>query len=290
MPTAIQGAIQSMCTDAVGQAVRALSEKYSFDLNEAMRELNLDKFEIKATTNASRKKKTETTDKPKTKRGTTGYLLYTGNLRKKVTDEMAQHLADGEKLKPSQVVTELAGRWKALSDDEKAEWNEKANVKNATESDGESVAPSSDDEAVKETKKVEKKVTKKATESDGESVAPSSDDEAVKETKKVEKKVTKKVEKKETKKVEKKETNNASDANTTTAPANKKHSGYIMFCNSIRAEVKAKLEAELAEGDKLKPADTMSQLAKRWKALSEKEKAEWNDATKTPENSDSDSD
>lgn len=259
MPTAIQGAIQSMCTDAVGQAVRALSEKYSFDLNEAMGSLNLDKFEIKAATNASRKKKTETTDKAKTKRGTTGYLLYTGNLRKKVTDEMAQHLADGEKLKPSQVVTELAGRWKALSDDEKAEWNDKANVKNATESDGESVAPSSDDEAVKETKKVEKKVTKK-------------------------------VEKKETKKVEKKETNNASDANTTTAPANKKHSGYIMFCNSIRAEVKAKLEAELAEGDKLKPADTMSQLAKRWKALSEKEKAEWNDATKTPENSDSDSD
>ena len=251
MPTAIQGAIQSMCADAVGQAVRALSEKYSFDLNEAMGSLNLDKFEIKAATNASRKKKTETTDKAKTKRGTTGYLLYTGNLRKKVTDEMAQHLADGEKIKPSQVVTELAGRWKALSDDEKAEWNEKATVKNATESDGESVAPSSDDEAVKETKKVDKKVTKK---------------------------------------VEKKETNKTSDANTTTAPANKKHSGYIMFCNCIRAEVKAKLEAELAEGDKLKPADTMSQLAKRWKALSEKEKAKWNDATKTPENSDSDSD
>ena len=251
MPTAIQGAIQSMCADAVGQAVRALSEKYSFDLKEAMGSLNLDKFEIKAATKASGKKKTDTTDKPKTKRGTTGYLMYTGELRKEVTDEMAQSLADGEKLKPSQVVTELAGRWKALSEEVKAEWNEKAKTKNAAESDGESAATASDDEAVKETKKVEKK---------------------------------------ETKKVEKKETKKASEANTSTAPVKKKQSGYIMFCNSIRAEVKAELEAELAEGEKLKPADTMSQLAKRWKALSEEEKAEWNEAAKTPENSEDDSD
>jgi gluconate kinase len=252
MPTAIQGAIQSMCADAVGQAVRALSEKYSFDLKEAMGSLNLDKFEIKAATKASGKKKTDTSDKPKTKRGTTGYLMYTGELRKEVTDEMAQSLADGEKLKPSQVVTELAGRWKALSDEEKAEWNEKAKTKNAAESDGESAATSSDDEAVK--------------------------------------KDTKKVEKKPAKKVEKKETNKASEANTSTAPVKKKQSGYIMFCNSIRAEVKAELEAQLAEGEKLKPADTMSQLAKRWKALSEEEKAEWNEAAKTPENSEGDSD
>ena len=250
MPTAIQSAIQSMCADAVGQAVRALSEKYSFDLKEAMGSLNLDKFEIKAATKASGKKKADTTDKPKTKRGTTGYLMYTGELRKEVTDEMVQSLADGEKLKPSQVVTELAGRWKALSETEKAEWNEKAKVKNSAESDGESVAASSDDEAVKETKKVDKKKTKK-----------------------------------ETTKVEK-----ASEANTSTAPVKKKQSGYIMFCNSIRAEVKAELEAELAEGEKLKPADTMSQLAKRWKALSEEKKAEWNEAAKTPENSEGDSD
>jgi gluconate kinase len=252
MPTAIQGAIQSMCADAVGQAVRALSEKYSFDLKEAMGSLNLDKFEIKAATKASGKKKTDTSDKPKTKRGTTGYLMYTGELRKEVTDEMAQSLADGEKLKPSQVVTELAGRWKALSEEEKAEWNEKAKTKNAAESDGESAATSSDDEAVK------------------------------KETPKVDKKPAKKVEKKDTKKV--------SEADTSSAPVKKKQSGYIKFCNSIRAEVKAELEAELEEGEKLKPADTMSQLAKRWKALSEEDKAEWNEAAKTPENSDGDSD
>jgi len=254
MPTAIQGAIQTMCADAVGQAVRALSEKYNFDLKEAMGTLSLDKLEIKTATKASGKKAV-TTDKPKTKRGTTGYLMYTGELRKEVTDEMAKSLADGEKLKPSQVVTELAGRWKALSDEEKAAWNEKAKAKNAAESDGESVAASSDDEAVK------------------------------KETKKVEKKETKKVEKKETKKVEKK----ASEADTSSAPVKKKQSGYIKYCNSIRAEVKAELEAELEEGEKLKPADTMSQLAKRWKALTDEEKAEWNEAAKTPENSEGES-
>ena len=239
MPTAIQAAIQTMCADAVGQAVRALSEKYNFDLKEAMGTLSLDKFEIKTATKASAKKKGVTTDKPK-KRGTTGYLMYTGELRKEVSDEMAKSLADGEKLKPSQVVTELAGRWKALSDDERSEWNEKAKANNADESDGESVAASSDDEPVK--------------------------------------KETKKVVKKETKKVEKK----ASEAD---APVKKKQSGYIKYCNSIRPEVKAELEAELAEGEKLKPADTMSQLAKRWKALSDEEKAEWNEAAKTPVNS-----
>jgi len=254
MPTAIQGAIQTMCADAVGQAVRALSEKYNFDLKEAMGTLSLDKFEIKTATKASAKKKGVTTDKPKTKRGTTGYLMYTGELRKEVSDEMAKSLADGEKLKPSQVVTELAGRWKALSDDERSEWNDKAKAKNAPESDGESVAASSDDDVA--TKKV------------------------------VEKKETKKVEKKETKKVEKK----ASEAETSSAPVKKKQSGYIKYCNSIRPEVKAELEAELAEGEKLKPADTMSQLAKRWKALSDEEKAEWNEAAKTPENSEGESD
>ena len=240
MPIAIQGAIQTMCADAVGQAVRALSEKYNFDLKEAMATLSLDKFEIKTATKASAKKKGVTTDKPKTKRGTTGYLMYTGELRKEVSDEMAKSLVDGEMLKPSQVVTELAGRWKALSDHERSEWNDKAKANNAAESDGESVAASSDDEPVK--------------------------------------KETKKVVKKETKKVEKK----ASEAD---APVKKKQSGYIKYCNSIRPEVKAELEAELAEGEKLKQADTMSQLAKRWKALSDEEKAEWNEAAKTPVNS-----
>jgi len=135
MPTAIQGAIQTMCADAVGQAVRALSEKYNFDLKEAMGTLSLDKLEIKTATKASGKKAV-TTDKPKTKRGTTGYLMYTGELRKEVTDEMAKSLADGEKLKPSQVVTELAGRWKALSDEEKAAWNEKAKAEGRVEREG----------------------------------------------------------------------------------------------------------------------------------------------------------
>ena len=157
MPTAIQGAIQTMCTDAVSQAVRALSAKYEFDLKEAIAHLNLDKIEIKAGGKASSGKKA-TADKPKTKRGTTGYLMFTSHSRSEVTAEMTKALADGEKLKPSQVVTELGARWKALSDDEKSEWNDKAKSKNAENSDGESLAHSSDDEASVASEKEVKKV------------------------------------------------------------------------------------------------------------------------------------
>jgi len=53
MPTAIQGAIQTMCTEAVSQAVRALSAKYEFDLKEAIAHLSLDKIEINAGGKAS---------------------------------------------------------------------------------------------------------------------------------------------------------------------------------------------------------------------------------------------
>ena len=37
------------------------------------------------------------------------------------------------KLKPQDVVTEIAKRWSALSDDEKAEWNEKAKTPEVSE-------------------------------------------------------------------------------------------------------------------------------------------------------------
>ena len=44
---------------------------------------------------------------------------------------MSKALADGEKLKPSQVVTELGARWKALPAHAQQEWNDKAKSKNA---------------------------------------------------------------------------------------------------------------------------------------------------------------
>ena len=256
MPTAIQGAIQTMCTDAVSQAVRVLSAKYEFDLKEAIATLDLDKIEIKAGGKASSGKKA-TTDKPKTKRGTTGYLMFTSHSRSEVTAEMSKALADGEKLKPSQVVTELGARWRALSEQEKSEWNAKAKSKNADSSDQESLAQSSDDEAsVTSVKEVEKE--------------------------------TKKVEKKETKKVEKEEKKQATQSDS--APAKKKQNGYLLFGQSIRAEVKAELTAALEEGEKLKGPAVVTEIAARWKALSDEEKSKWNDQASQSGSDDHDSD
>ena len=52
--------------------------------------------------------------------------------------------------------------------------------------------------------------------------------------------------------------------------------GYLLFCAYLRPEVKAALEELLEEGEKLKPTDTVKELAAQWKGLSEEERAEWN--------------
>ncbi len=244
MPNAIQGAIQTMCEDAIGQAITALSTKYGFDADEAQRELNLGKIQIKGTTTkASPGKKAADPDKPKAKRGPTGYLLYTKELRPEVKAEMEAELGEGEKLKPQDVVTALAARWKALGDEEKAEWNAKAKS-----------PPASDDEATP-------------------SAPPPTP-----------KKETKKEAKKEAKKGAKKEAGESSEA------PKKRQSGYLLFGKEMRADIKAAMEAELEEGEKLKPQAVVTEIAAQWKALSDEEKAEWNEKAKTPPSSDADSD
>ena len=57
-------------------------------------------------------------EKPK-RRGTTGYILYSKTNRADVKAEM-------EGAKPTEVVTELAKRWKALSHEKRMKWNAKA--------------------------------------------------------------------------------------------------------------------------------------------------------------------
>ncbi len=244
MPAAFQGAIQSMCEDAIGQAIKALSEKYGFDSDEARRELKLGKIQVKTAVSKG------SAEKPKSKRGKTGYLLYTGELRAEVKAEMEAELVEGEKLKPQDVVTKLAARWKELSDEEKAEWNQKAKDANSESetSDTEPAAPV--EKPKKEPKKVAEKVEKKAE--------------------KVEKKVEKKAEDAEAKP--------------------KKKNGYLVFSKEMRADVKEALEAELEEGEKLKPQAIIQELAAQWKALSDEEKAEWTHKANTPPPSDADSD
>jgi hypothetical protein len=239
MPAAIQGAIQEMCADAVSQSVKLLSDKYGFDHDDAVRLLNLTDMVVKASDSKlkSKSKTTSEDKKDKPKRGTNGYRVYSDAMRAQVSKEMSDALAQGESLKPSMVVAELGKRWKALTDDEQAEWKGKATEINLTQDSG-----STD-------KKVEKKVEKKSEKKSAKSDSDKSD----------------------------------SDKKP------KKKNGYILFGNQVRHEIKQRLIDELPEGDKLKPGQLMSEIAKAWKALSDEDKALWDDKVKTPDSSDVDS-
>ena len=55
----------------------------------------------------------------KKRRGMTGYLLFSKEKRPEVKEELGD-------VKPTEVVTEVAKRWKALSDEEREEWSKRA--------------------------------------------------------------------------------------------------------------------------------------------------------------------
>ena len=67
---------------------------------------------------------------PKKKRGTTGYLLFAKETRPLAKNDITND--ENPSPKPTEVVTEIAKRWKALSDDEREEWNKKANAENTS--------------------------------------------------------------------------------------------------------------------------------------------------------------
>ena len=62
--------------------------------------------------------------------------------------------------------------------------------------------------------------------------------------------------------------------------------GYLLYADEVRAEVKAELMAEIGEDQKLKPQDVVKAIAARWKAENAEVKAEWNSKAKTPVASD----
>ena len=142
MPQAFDQAILEMCGDAMAQVVAALSDKYGFDADEASRFLELESIKIARKrgpspkksedkpekTKKSKKEKKEkqeaTEDKPK--RSPTGYLLFSKALREEVKVALTEKLGEDEKLKPQDVVSQLAVQWKALEQDERDEWNSKA--------------------------------------------------------------------------------------------------------------------------------------------------------------------
>ena len=61
----------------------------------------------------------------------------------------------------------------------------------------------------------------------------------------------------------------------------KRVTGYILFCNSNRDDVKTKLSLD---DEKPKNTEVMTELARLWKAIDPDEKAEWNTKAKAKSN------
>jgi hypothetical protein len=237
MPAISEASLKAAFTEyAITSLLPQLAKKYGFDVEEEARALNLDDIKlIKTTSKGGKAKKTDGDDKPKVKRGPTGYLMFTADARPGVKAEMENDIAEGEKLKPQLVVTELAARWKALPEEERSVWNEKAKAAKTP--------PSSDDDAPSPAKVTNAKKAKK-------------------------------------------ETKKGDGSSSTDKPKKKGTTGYLMFAKDVRPTVKLELEAALDEGVKLKPQDTVTEIANRWKELTEEERTEWSDKAKSPESSD----
>jgi hypothetical protein len=82
--------------------------------------------------------------------------------------------------------------------------------------------------------------------------------------------------KKDTK--EKKTKKTKKDDSDDEKPKTKRVSGYILYSNANRAEVKEKLAEDSDE--KPKNTEVMKELARMWKELSDDEKEVWNDKAK----------
>ena len=157
MPSALDESIRACCVEAVAQAVAALAAKYGFDATEAERELNLGEVKIqrkrgpvskKSVTKPEKKAKkaTKAVDPEKPKKRLTGYLLFSKEMRPEVKAALEEELAEGEKLQSKTVVGALAAAWKALSEEEQAEWKEKAAKPAEESSEAESAEGEEEDE------------------------------------------------------------------------------------------------------------------------------------------------
>ena len=62
--------------------------------------------------------------------------------------------------------------------------------------------------------------------------------------------------------------------------------GYLLYADEVRQEVKDELTAELEEGTLLKPQEVVKLIAIRWKGEDQEVRDEWNLKAKTPATSD----
>ena len=140
-------AVKTMLNKHATDAVKALSEKYDFDFEEAMQHLDLQSCrvtkkdkdlnidEAKPKTKSTSKGKGKVTEEPKEKkpRKPSGYQAFMKSERPTVKEELEAMSMEKlqeelgledqpDKFHPKHVMTALGQRWKALSDEERAEW------------------------------------------------------------------------------------------------------------------------------------------------------------------------
>ena len=51
--------------------------------------------------------------------------------------------------------------------------------------------------------------------------------------------------------------------------------GYLLYADAVRDEVRAELESDVEDGTKLKPQDVVKAIAARWKAEEAEDQEEW---------------
>jgi len=150
--------------------MNALAAKYGFDVKEAQdflieeglkkapkkREASTKAEKSVAKVSKKANKKASNDEKPKTKRGLSGYNLYQREERATVVAELQE---SGNDFKSKEVMSLLGPRWKALSDDERKVWNDKAKVlkeaASATETETETETEEEDKEWVRNLDKSE---------------------------------------------------------------------------------------------------------------------------------------
>lgn len=149
LPNTINTAYKKMCTDFGAILVAKLAEKYNFDVQEATVYLEMDNivFENEIIKNdsknnskkGSKKNKAiaSNDDKPKIKRGLSGYNLFSTDIRPTIVAELTAKLDNDDKLKSKMIMTAIGAHWTALNDADKAIWTDKAKAlkSNLTDSD-----------------------------------------------------------------------------------------------------------------------------------------------------------
>ena len=145
-------AVKTMLNKHATDAVKALSEKYGFSLEEALQHLDLGSSRVTKKEKSDAKAEKPAPSKPKSKpkgkgkeeevkekkpRKPSGYQAFMKSERPTVKEELEamsmeelqEELGleeEPEKFHPKHVMTALGQRWKALSEEERAEWVEQA--------------------------------------------------------------------------------------------------------------------------------------------------------------------